>query len=260
MSATIKDIARIAHVAVGTVSRVINHRPDVDPESRERVERVLQECKYRPSARARNFATGSSTILSYILSNRDFLHPVHSHILQGVEEYCEEADYFVIFTRFLYSPQTRADNIRVPRVLQSHGIADCVILAGENYDNFTKVLEQEGMRYVLLANTFVSKNGREPLDQMGFDEFSGALEATRYLIQLGHKDIWYIGDTNLQWYRVRWQAYTEAMREAGLEPRAQTIGLFNDPFTNGLKSARMIIEGKNPLTAIFAGNDDIAYG
>jgi LacI family transcriptional regulator len=257
---TIRDVARRAGVAVGTVSRVMNNRPDVNPDLRERVQRALDDLNYRPNARARSFARSSSPIVSFILSNRDFLHPFHSHVLQGVEEFCEEAGYFVIYTRFRYSPITPAGELRLPSVLQSHGIADCVILAGANYDNFTSNLEKRGIHYVLLVNNFVTKRRREPFDQVRFDDYGGAIEATRYLIQLGHKHIWYIGDTSVPWYRRRHEGYVKAMTEGGLQPRAQTLGLSDDRFLNGLNSARVILEQKAPMTAILAGADDVAYG
>ena len=141
-----------------------------------------------------------------------------------------------------FTPAIAPGELRLPSVLQSHGIADCVILAGANYDNFTNSLEKRGIHYVLLANNFVTKRRREPYDQVRFDDASGAMEATRYLIQLGHKQIWYIGDTSVPWYRIRHQAYARVMREAGLEPMAQTLALSDDRFLNGLSSARMILE------------------
>jgi DNA-binding LacI/PurR family transcriptional regulator len=257
---TIREVARRARVSVGTVSRVMNNLPDVNPELRARVQEVLEELNYRPNARARSFARNSSPTLSFILSNRDFLHPFHSHVLQGVEEYCEEAGYFVIYTRFRYLPAVSASDLRLPPVLQSHGIADCVILAGANYDNFTRSLEKRVIPYVLLANNFVTEHCREPYDQVRFDDFTGAVEATRYLLQLGHKHIWFIGDVSVPWYRNRFEGYTKTMKEAGLEPKAQTAGLSDDRFLNGFHSARMMLERKAPVTAIFAGTDDVAYG
>ena len=260
MAITIRDVARRAGVAVGTVSRVVNNRPDVNQELRERVLRALEELNYRPNARARSFARNSSPIVSFILSNRDFLHPFHSHVLQGVEEYCEETGYFVIYTSFRYSPMVAPAELRLPSVLQSHGIADCVILAGANYDNFTSNLEKQGIHYVLLVSNFVTKRRREAYDQVRFDDYGGAVEATRYLIQLGHRHIWYIGDTSVPWYRRRYEGYTKAMIEARLEPMAQTLSLSDDRFLNGLNSARVIFERNVPVTAILAGADDVAYG
>ena len=260
MAVTIRDVARRAGVAIGTVSRVVNNQPGVNTELRERVQRALKELDYRPNARAQIFARNSSPVVSFILSNRDFLHPFHSHVLQGVEEYCEESGFFVIYTRFRYSPSISPNEMQLPSVLQSHGIADCVILAGANFANFTKSLDKRGLHYVLLANNFVSDEKREAFDQVRFDDFSGALEATRYLIGLGHRDILFIGETAVPWYRNRHQGYCKAMQEAGLEPLAQTLGLNDDRFLQGLSSIQMILEQGRHVTAVLAGNDDIAHG
>jgi DNA-binding LacI/PurR family transcriptional regulator len=260
MAVTIRDVARRAGVAVGTVSRVMNNQPDVNAELRERVQKALKELNYRPNARAQIFARNSSPVVSFILSNRDFLHPFHSHVLQGVEEYCEESGFFVIYTRFRYSPAVPPNELQLPSVLQSHGIADCVILAGSNFENFTKSLDKRGLEYVLMVNNFVSPQNREAFDQVRFDDFSGAVEATRYLLSLGHRNIWFIGDTSLPWYRTRYEGYCRAMKEAGLEPLAQTLGLSDDRFLNGMNSVQMLLEQGRRVTAILAGNDEVAHG
>ena len=260
MAVTIRDVARRAGVAVGTVSRVVNNQPDVNPELRERVQRVLKDLNYRPNARAQIFARNSSPVVSFILSNRDFLHPFHSRVLQGVEEYCEESGFFVIYTRFRYSPAVAPAELQLPSVLKSHGIADCVILAGSNFENFTKGLDKRGIHYVLMVNNFVGKEKREQFDQVRFDDFSGAIEATRYLLSLGHRDIWFIGDTSLPWYRDRFEGYCRAMKDAGLEPLGQTLGLSDDRFLNGMNSIQMLLEQDRRVTAVLAGNDEVAYG
>ncbi len=260
MAVTLKQVSQRAKVAAGTVSRVINQHPNVDPALRERVERAIRDLNYRPNARAQIFVRNASPILSFILSNRSFLHPLHSRILQGVEAHCEEAGHFVLFTRFSYRPGTAPGDLRLPGVLRSHGIADSVILAGTNYQNFVDALNDLPAKYVLLANNFVGTKPREPFDQVRFDDDAGAFEATRHLIELGHKDIWYIGDVALPWYRARHAAYLRAMEQAGLPPRAQTVALSDDYFQNGLASARMILDGKKPVTAIFAGTDELAFG
>jgi DNA-binding LacI/PurR family transcriptional regulator len=260
MAVTIRDVAERAGVAVGTVSRVLNNQPDVNAKLRERVQRALKELSYRPNARAQIFARNSSPVVSFILSNRDFLHPFHSRVLQGVEEYCEESGFFVIYTRFRYSPTVGADDLQLPSVLQSHGIADCVILAGATFENFTKSLDKRGLPYVLLANNFVGNESGPPYDRVRFDDFAGAAEATRYLLALGHRDILFVGDTSLPWYRNRHEGYCKAMKEAGIKPAAQTLGLSDNTFFNGVKSIQMALEQKLPVTAVLAGNDDIAHG
>ena len=163
MAVTIKDVATRAGVALGTVSRVINGFPDVNPRLREKVERTIRELNYRPNARAQSFVRDASPIICYILSNRDFVHPIHSRILQGVEEYCEEAGFFVLYTKFQYTDETQAAELRLPRVLQSHGISDCVILAGTNYDNFVDAVEDLASPMCFWPITSLRESGQEPL-------------------------------------------------------------------------------------------------
>jgi LacI family transcriptional regulator len=260
MAVTIRDVANCAGVAVGTVSRVLNNQPDVNPKLRAKVQRALKELNYRPNARAQIFARNSSPVVSFILGNRDFLHPFHSRVLQGVAEYCEESGFFVIYTRFRYSPTVGPDELQLPSVLQSHGIADCVILAGANFENFTKSLDKRVMPYVLLANNLISAEPGPPVDRVRFDDTAGATEATHYLLALGHRHIYFVGDTSLPWYRNRYEGYCAAMKEAGLKPSAQTLGLSDNTFFNGTKSIHMALEQKIPITAVLAGNDDIAHG
>ena len=260
MAVTIKDVAKRAGVAVGTVSRVINGRPDVNPALREKVEGVIRELHFRPNARAQSLGRNSSPIISFILSNRSVLHPFHARVLQGVEEYCTGAGYFIVFARFDYSRDTPVDALRLPRILQSHGIADCVIAAGTNYDNFLLALERLGMKYVSLGNNLITGAQRPPANQVCFDDYGGTSEATRHLIQLGHRNIYFVGDTSLPWCQHRYQAFVETMRSAGFAPHSFTNGLSDDHFMNGLNSVSFLLENGHAPTAILAANDDVAYG
>lgn len=260
MAATIKDVARRASVSIGTVSRVINARPDVDPELRRRVESAIRDLGYRPNARARVFVQNSTPVISFILSNRSLLNPFHAGILQGVEEYCKSQGFFVMFTQYDYAPETKPSGLRLPGVLQSHGIAESVILAGTNHDNFVEAVEKLGVPYVILSNHHVTGKRIPPYDRVGWDDAAGPREATRYLISLGHRHIWYIGDTSLPWYQRRYEAYERTMRENGLEPLGQTVGLSNNYYANGYACTEVIIQKGYPVTAVFAAYDDIAFG
>ncbi len=260
MPATIKDVAQLANVSLGTVSRVINNKAGVDPALRQRVEEAIRELGYRPNARARVFVQNSTPVISFILSNRSLLNPFHSGILQGVEEYCAEAGYFVLFTKYDYSPEVNPKDLELPRVLRSHGIADSLILAGTNYENFVEAVENLGMPHVVLSNHYVNRGPERVFDCVGWDEDSGPYEAVRYLTSLGHRHIWYIGDTALPWYAARFRSYVRAMEEAGLEPLGQTVGLSDNYYSNGYACTEVILERRLPVTAIFAAYDEIAFG
>jgi DNA-binding LacI/PurR family transcriptional regulator len=257
---TIKTVAKRAGVSIGTVSRVINGFPDVNPALQERVEKAVREMDYRPNIRAQSFVRDRSPIISFLLSNRGGLNPFHSLILQGVEDYCAGAGYFVLFARCQYSPHTKPSELRLPTVLLTNGLADCVIAAGVNHANLLEMMEDRELNYVVLANNLVTEDTRAPFNQVRFDDTTGFYQATRYLIQLGHKNIWFIGDTSLQWLRMRYEGYVRSMREHTLEPHAQAVALSDDLFENGRASVEMILEREEPLSAVVCGSGESAEG
>src|SRR5207245_2339307 len=112
--------------------------------------------------------------------------------------------------------------------------------------------------YILLANNFIPRRSRSRLDQVRWDDQGGAAQAVEYLAELGHRDIWYIGDISLPWFGGPYEGYLRAMRARGLEPLAQTAALSDDPFLNGKASVEMLLEKRLPMTAIFA-DAEVAY-
>jgi len=258
--ATIKDVARLAGVSIGTVSHVVNGRENVGAPYRERVERAIAELGYRPNASARQLVTASSKIISFVLSNRSFVSPVHPRILQGASDYCEEKGYLVLFSRIHYEADDAPDELQLPSVLASHGAADCIILAGFNYPNLLANLETIHTPYVLFANSFSERRAPHDFDAVSIDDFSGAVEAVEDLISLGHRRILYIGDTRLPWFDARYRGYLHALEKAGLQPCADTTAATSDLYGHGQQGAARALENGCGFTAVFGGLDAIAYG
>ena len=258
--ATIVDVAAKAGVSLGTASRVLNNRRDVDGELRRKVTEAARVLRYVRSGRGRRASRETCPIISFVLSNREFLHPMHARMLQGAEQYCEDLGYFVVFKRLDYAAETPLSELKLPALLREHGIADCLILAGTNYPNLIEATANAGVPYVLYGNNLVGTAPREGVDQARSDDRTGAMEAVRYLARLGHKRICFIGDISQPWFCSRYQAYLAAIAEAGLEPIAQTVGLSPDSFRNGFSSTEAILRRGLRPTAIFAASDHIALG
>jgi DNA-binding LacI/PurR family transcriptional regulator len=257
---TIVDVAAKAGVSLGTVSRVLNNRRDVDRELRRRVTDAVRVLGYVRGEHGRRASREAGPIITFVLGNREFLHPMHARMLQGAERYCEEPGYYLVFKRLGYAPAAPPAELGLPSLLRQHGIADCLILAGTNYPNLIEATEAAGVPYVLYRNNLVGNPPREGADQVRADDRAGSMEAVRYLARLGHKRICFIGDISLPWFANRYQAYCAAMSEAGLDPLAQTVGLAEDSFRNGYASTEAILrQGIHP-TAIFAASDHVALG
>ncbi|MCU1292598.1 MAG: LacI family transcriptional regulator [Bryobacterales bacterium] len=260
-SPTMKDIASRANVSVGTVSRVLNRHEDVDLDLRERVETAARKLGYRLSARTRSVVQTKAGIIGLILFNDFGLSPAQALLLLGVEEYCSSAGYHLLFVRHRYAPSAPAASLDLPPVMQTPGLADCIIMAGTLHENTLATFERHGLNYVALANhTMDVPKGSARRHFVEYDDLTGCCEATCYLGQLGHKDIWYIGDASRPWHRNRFRGYSRAIAEMGLDPHVHTIALSDDEFENGQAAVVHILEQGWPITAILAGSDELAYG
>lgn len=257
---TIRDVARAAGVGVGTISRVLNSSPQVSREMRARALQAIKRLGFRPNAQARRILKRRSEMVCFLLSNRDFLHPFHARILQGVESYASAVKQHVLFAALHYSSRTPGDRIDLPPVLQEHGLIDGVILAGTIYPNLLSRIQSIHMPFVAFSNNVVGMDSQYRFDEVGFDDFNGTLQATRHLIQKGHQRITFCGDVSYPWIRRRFEGYSRGMHENKLKPASATARHSQSFVDFGQDSVPEILAGKARPTAIVAGNDEIAYG
>jgi DNA-binding LacI/PurR family transcriptional regulator len=257
---TIRDVARAAGVGIGTISRVLNSSSQVSRKTRTRVLEAIRRLEFRPNAQARRILKQHAEMVCFLLSNRDFLHPFHARILQGVESYASGLKQHVLFAALHYSPRIPSDKIDLPPVLQEHGLIDGVILAGTTYPNLLRRMESIHMPFVAFSNNVVGMEEQQ-FDEVGFDDSNGALQATRYLINNGHRRIVFAGDTSsYPWLYRRFKGYEQGMREQRLRPVLITSRNSENFVEFGQNSARRILSRGEQPTAVVAGNDEIAYG
>jgi DNA-binding LacI/PurR family transcriptional regulator len=256
---SIREVARKAGVGIGTVSRVLNGRASVSAEVQRRVLEVVKELKYTPNVHARRMWRGRANTICFVLANRQILLSLHGHIFRGVEEFCSVNGYSVLFTTFRYSPHAPAEELELPPILKSKGIVDGVILGGVNYPNLLQRMAAAGLPCSVFGNNLVV-DGAAPGNVVMFEDRDGAEQAVEYLIRLGHRDIWFVGQTQWPWNRRRYESYLTVMKRHGLKARAVIEGLANAGHELGLQAARRILEGAEPATAIFAASDYIACG
>jgi LacI family transcriptional regulator len=257
---TIREVARAASVGIGTISRVLNSSSQVSRETRARVLEAIRRLGFRPNAQARRILKRRTEMVCFLLSNRDFLHPFHARILQGVESYATSVKQHVLFAALHYSPRTPPDRIDLPPVLQEHGLIDGLILAGTIYPNLLRRIESIHMPFVAFSNNVVGMGEDQQYDQVGFDDLNGTLQVTRYLIGRGHRQIVFAGDVSYPWLQHRFEGYRQGMREKKLKPVLITARNPQGFVDFGQKSAGRILARYPRATAVVAGNDEIAYG
>jgi DNA-binding LacI/PurR family transcriptional regulator len=247
----IKDVANRASVSIGTFSRVLNDHLDVGSELRERVVLANRELGHRPDDRAQNLVLESSRIIGLVMCNGADFSSVHVHVrlLLGIAEVCAGPDYYLLFAKRQYEAHIHSGDLRFPGIIQARGLADCLIGIGTNYDNFLNALAGGGLTYVSLANHVVGHHWEAATSQVRYNDSEGFEDATRYLFQMGRKDVWYIGDTWKPWFQQSYQGYVRAMVENSLDARAHTVAVADESIQNGHAAVAFIIEQGWPMTA-----------
>lgn len=258
MGPSITDVARLAGVGKGTVSRVLNDRPGVSEKTAARVRHAIKRLGYTPNVQARRLARNVSDLICFVLSNRDFLHEFHSVVLKGVESYCSEAGRDVVFALWRYPLDPPPPTIALPRIIAGRGSVDGVVLAGANHIECVRAVSRTGVPCITMGNNLMGATAMSEVDSVWYDESTGTREAIRHLADLGHRHIRFVGNVSIPWFARNYRAYSDAMIDLGLAPVAVAASDTIDYVQFAEEAAREILASDQPTTAIVAGNDTIA--
>ena len=254
---TITDVARLAGVSIKTVSRVMNNEPNVREETRVKVRDAANLLHYRPNLLARSLAGSRSFLLGLLYNN-----PVPTYISymhRGVINRARESGYHL-----LAEPQdTHAgeverniagllSTIRLDGVILTPPLCDMAVVL--------QTLEAAGVPYVRVSPFLYP--GRSAYARM--DETLAAYEMTQYLLSYGHRDIGFVmGHPEHGGSHLRYEGYMKAMREAGIEPRAEWIkqGYFTVR-DRGSRRGQVLSSpaARRGRRRSFRSNDDMAFG
>ncbi len=250
----LREVASAANVSVATASRVLSGNTRVDRDIQKLVLEQAKKLGIDPAQR------NKTKTLAFLLSNRAMLHAFHSRILSGAEAHCTANGWDMVFLSFNYSPHVAWNELHLPRVLQRHDVIRAVILAGTNSENLIKLLVHKGIAFVVLGNNVVGKQqDLKNSDVVFADDIHGGQDATRYLMDLGHRDIWFVGNTRLPWFARCFEGYRQAMEKAGLVARESSTES-EDETEIGYLGTKSLLARDEPVTAILAGNDPTAHG
>lgn len=250
---TLARLAETAGVSAATVTRITKGTGRVSPELRERVFHAASQLGLNLSQR------NDSPIIAFLLSNRDVLHPFHSSVLVGVEACCASRNYGLLFLTLRYPLSAPRRSLHVPNILCRKDLIRGAVLAGTNSQSMLDFLNHAGIPFVILGNNLVDPPPDGLHNSVYFDDIGGAHEMTLYLQSLGHRDIWYIGNSRFPWFVRRKEGYAQAMIEAGVAPRVVDLEV-DDPETLGYLATKSILKGGKSATALFAGDDTTARG
>lgn len=252
MKVTIKDIAKMANVSIGTVSRIINNSDEgYSEETRERVLKIIEESGYVPNEVARGLITKRTKTLGLILP--DITNPFFPDIARGAEDEANTRKYSVILCNSDNNVEKEREYIQLLNQKYVDGILFCTNPFQEN---------KQLWRYlgsnipVVVTDSFEIK---EETYGVFVDNEMGGYLATKHLVDLGHRNIACITGPNKSRSSVqRLNGYKKALEEVGIPFDLDLIVEGNYKIKSGMDGVQNL-KGKT-YTAIFACNDLMAYG
>jgi len=260
-----EDIAKIAGVSRSTVSRVVNNYSNVPEETRRRVMEVIEKQGYVPQASARLLAGSANRTIGLYIVNRSRYY----------QDTISASSFFTPFTTMICDHVNRmgyhlliaqyVDDTSLGRfrdLLSSRAIAGAILMGARNDDPRIIALAKEGFALGIIDQA--PRDRKTPLGSAviaNFDNHEGAATALRHLYSLGHRTIAHVaGNQLIHSGKTRLEGFLDAARETGLDSSTLSIVDGNFSETQGREVAIKLLSGKNPPTAVFAGNDESALG
>jgi LacI family transcriptional regulator len=252
MGITIKDIAVKANVAVSTVSRALNDKFDINPKTKERILKIIKDSGYNPNNIARGLVMQKVFTIGLIIP--DISNPFFAEVAVGVETRAKKLGYSVIFCN------TNNDLIGEKAAL--------TIMKGRMVDGLIVSLSNESKNEV---ESFRETN--LPIVQIDrkitgveypgvfVDNIKSAYNATKYLIDLGHKKITHFaGDLQTQTGIDRLEGFKKAVKEACIREQDTMVIEGKYSVDSGKESMRELLKLEYKPTALFAASDLQAAG
>jgi len=254
MTATIKDVARLAGCSMKTVSRVINNEPYVKEDLRIRVQTAIRTLGYAPNISARRLAQNKSYMIC-ILLYPGFFQPA-SQILATILDITHDEDYDILIQP--YFPSNKRSRNKLVKLIAEHRIDGFVITPPCDADSF---LVDMLVTYKVPLVQIDPFHPTPQIPSVNGDDRAGAIQMTEHLISLGHRRIAFLmGSRNMRSSFDRLEGYQAALATHQLLFEPGLVENSENTFDGGYTACKLLLQRNDRITAVFAGNDEAAYG
>jgi DNA-binding LacI/PurR family transcriptional regulator len=251
---SLNKVAEKAGVSTATVSRVINNSPNVNPETRLKVQQVIRELKYSPNRVAQRLRNRnvSSNLLGVLIP--DIQNPFYVEVLRGIEDVAYENKYALIMCNFA---QDERKEMLYLDILQSESIDGLIAAPTNEHDQEVINLVRKGLPIVCVDRGLSGVD----VDVVLVENRIGAFSAVDHLAKSGYKRIAYIsGLPQIPSSQQREQGYLDALVANGYALDRNLIKYGDSRHESGVKLCEELLRLPDPPDAIFAGNNLITLG
>ena len=243
------DVAARAGVSHQTVSRVVNGSDAVRGETRDRVQAAIEELGYRPNKSARALVTRRSGRLGVLYTQPHLYGP--STLAASIHQAGQQAGYDIILSPVPHLEATSAE--RAIEALLDDAVE--AVLLGVAHQSFEELVVQLSSKVQVDMLHSDPPAGVRPV---GIDQHAGAVLATQYLLDLGHRNVAHVAGP-IGWIdaKQRREGWLKAHEDAGVEPGLEITGDWSS--RSGYEAGAQIARDES-VTAVFAANDALALG
>ncbi|MBO8155669.1 MAG: LacI family DNA-binding transcriptional regulator [Bacillaceae bacterium] len=254
MKVTIKDIAKLAGVSPGTVSKIINNYQDVGEETKKRVLKIMEETGYS-SIRAQKEAAYRSNIIGVIYAgkiNADFNHPFFIEVMNSFKKSIGALGYDLLF----FSNEKEEEDF-YDRAIQ-HKVDGVLIISGEEVQSSIYELDKSNIPCI---GVDIQLNGKQSAYIMT-DNYKISAKVVEHFYLNGFRNIGFIG--GLQGSpvaEIREEGFRNTMKEFGLTVHEEWIAHGDFFAESGYQAMKSILKNSNNYPeAVFATSDHMAFG
>ncbi|SDS87643.1 transcriptional regulator, LacI family [Paraoerskovia marina] len=252
--ASVSDVARAAHVSVGTVSNVLNRPDQVSPATRRRVEEAIKTLSFVRNGSARQLRAGTISAVGAIVL--DIGNPFFTDLSRGIEARLDERDLTLMLAS---SHEDSTREARYLRHFEEQGILGVMVVPSSESTDYLLPLQERGVSVVLLDRH--SQDQR--ISSVSVDDVAGGSLAARHLIGLGHENIALLnGPHTIRQCADRSAGVVAALHDAGLDPAHALSEITIDTLNaaGGEEGISRALRLSRRPTATFCVNDLVALG
>ncbi|MBN9072936.1 MAG: substrate-binding domain-containing protein [Rhizobiales bacterium] len=250
--ATIRDVARVSGVSVGTVSRSLNAPDTVRPGTLGKVRAAIRSLGFQPDSRAQNMRRRNTMTVGFVID--DIANPWHASCFKAVDAVMRERG----FSLYLMSTNGRASEEAAAIDMLQHGRADGMVLTINNEQDPHTIKRLKELR---VPAVLLDRDMPLDIDAVLTEHAPGLRQATRYLIELGHRRIALItAGPDIRPGRERVRGFVEAFQKSGLDVPEHLIRSQSLSADFGFREATALLQMPDRPTAIIAAGNRILVG
>lgn len=249
---TIKDIAKRVGVSPSVVSRALNNKYGVKATTRDLIVQTAKEMGYHPNVLAQGLVTRKTNTIGVVMA--DISEPFFSQLIKGMNLVADETGYTLIYYN---SYESLIKRYALENMIKAQRV-DGLIIVGSNIKEDEYLSNHNwGVPVVLVERRLTAPR----MNCIWVDSIGGAYKATRYLIDQGHQRIAHIcGTLDFQVALDRLEGYRRALIDAGLPYVEELVSSGHFIWQDGYTATKEILKHAPRSTAVFTGNDTMAYG